>query len=144
MCALANLPDRAAACVRALELRAPALAAAATCPVRAGDLTSFEAEVRSLIEPKLLQVASVSAGITLREARCVYEHAGAAVATLANLVRRIVWADLFSASKTYESRCAALELAVGALCTLCTLLECPFRVTPEPDSLTAVCEAAHR
>ncbi len=144
MCALASLPDWAAACVRALELRAPALAAAATGPVRAVDLTRFESEVRSLIEPKLLQTAALSSSITLREARCVHEHARTAVATLANLVRRIVWADLFASRTSYESRCAALELAVGALCMLCTLLECPLLVKPDADCRTAVREAVQR
>jgi len=144
MCALASLPDRAAACVRALELRAPALTATATCPVRAVDLTRFKSEIQSLTNPELLQTASVSVGITLREARCVHEHAGAAVATLANLVRRIVWADLFAASRTYTTRCAVRELATGALCTLCALLDCPFAVQPGADCRTAVREAAQR
>ncbi len=144
MCALASLPDRAAACVRALELSAPALAAAATCPVRAVELLRFKSEIRSLTDPELLQTASVSSGITLREARCVHEHAWTAVATLANLVRRIVWADLFAASKSYTTRCAVRELATGALCTLCSLLTCPFGVQPDADCRRAVREAAQR
>ena len=100
MSALADLVARAAAQVAALEAGAPALAAAATCPLRAADL--MHAGTLNLLTPLLntelvLAVAKPEkSGLTLHEARLVYRGPGArVVAMLASTVCRVEWGALF-------------------------------------------------
>ncbi len=81
MCALAGLPARAAARVRALEAGAPVLAASAACPLRLVDLLDAAALLTPLLVPDLVHTAAFECGITLREARYFYEGGSAAVAS---------------------------------------------------------------
>ena len=90
MCALAGLAARAAAQVGALEARAPALAAAATCPLQATDLADPSAV--ALLAPIVSLFVACERGLTLQEARLIYMGTGAAVTTLASTARRIVGA----------------------------------------------------
>ncbi len=149
MCALASLPARAAAQLRALEAGAPELAAAATCPLRLADLLNLDAAalLGPLLVPELFQAASVEGGTTLREARLVYEGAGAVTATLVGVARRLVWRDLAAAEGlTRDTRMLATlqKLVERTLQTLSLLLTCPFFVSGPADRITAVREAAER
>jgi len=147
MCALASLPARAAARVRALEAGAPELAAAAAGPLRLVDLLSLNAAslLGPLLVPELFQAASVEGGMTLREARLVYEGAGAALATIIGFARRLVWRDLAAAQELSARAMESLQKVVGrTIITLGLLLDCPFHVYEGPQRRTAVREAAKR
>jgi hypothetical protein len=147
MCALASLPARAAARVRALEAGAPELAAAATCPLRLADLLNLNAAalLGPLLVPELIQAASVEGGMTLREARLVYEGASAAVAVLISFAKRLVWRDLAAARGLPTGLMTVLQrLVARALETLTLLLACPFHVPEGPERRTAVREASKR
>ena len=146
MCALAGLPARAAAQVRALEAGAPALAAAATCPLRLLDIVRPSAMglLMPLVGPDVLQPLMLPHGLTLREARYVYRDTGSAIATLASIVRRIVWRDMLDAREPAADRSEQWLAATFVLQALCILLMCPFQVMEEPDSATALHEAAAR
>ena len=91
MCTLASLPARAAARVRRIEAEAPALAAAATCPL--GRFELLHPQNASLLPtlgmPSLFDPEFVRSGLTLREARCIYNDSDirAVMATLASWLR---------------------------------------------------------
>jgi hypothetical protein len=145
MSALADLVARAAAQVRALEAGAPALAAAATCPLRAADL--MHAGTLDLLTPLLdnelvLAVAkSEKSGLTLHEARLVYRGAGArVVAVLASIVCRVEWSALFAGLD--RVRLPDARVLAQTVLALCTLLSCPFFVEEGPERRTAIREAA--
>ena len=91
MRALASLA-RAASQVKAFEAEAPALAAAATCPLRLANLASTRvvALLGTVLSPELVEPDSVHGSIALREARLVYNDTGATIAMLASIMRRIV------------------------------------------------------
>jgi len=150
MCALAGLPARAAAGLGALEAGAPALASAATCPLRLDDVLAAADLLTPLLVPALFQTAPLESGITLHEARLIYEGAGAAVAsTLAGLVRRVVWRDLLAAQRKASAGRGAKEQALSQLLvrvfkTLSDILICPFMTNEGPDRSAAVREAAAR
>jgi len=74
MSALAGLPARAAARVKALDAGAPVLAAAATGPLRKADFQHPRAAalLSSFTIPDLLQAGSLQDGLSLREARLVF------------------------------------------------------------------------
>jgi hypothetical protein len=103
-----------------------------------------------LLVPDLIHFASFQGSITLHEARCFYEGAGAAVAsTMAGLARRFVWRDLLAAQREVTAgrgaRAQALsELLVQALKTLSWLLLCPFITNEGSERSTAIREAAVR
>ncbi len=121
MSALASLPARAAQRVKALNAGAPELAAAATSPLRKADLLnpSAAALLSSLVIPDLLQADSLQSGLTLREARLVYNDTTAVIATLANIFKRIVWRDIFAAPGVHQTADGALVHRLGfALRTL--------------------------
>ncbi len=147
MCALASLPSRAAARVRALEAGAPQLAAAATCPLHLADLLNINAAalLGPLLVPELFQTAPLAGHMTLREARLIYEGAGAAIATLVSFMRRLVWRDLAAAQGLSARVMASLHKLVEVMLqTLRLLLICPFFVSGLADRSRAVCEAAKR
>ena len=149
MCALASLPARAAARVRALEAGAPELAAAATGPLRLVDLLRLDAAalLGPLLVPELFQAASVEGGMTLRRARLFYEGAGAVIATLIGFARRLVWKDLLAAqglTRDERARDIMQELAARTLDTLRLLLTCPFFVSEPAGRSKAVREASKR
>jgi len=147
MNALADLVARAAAQVAALEAGAPALAPAATRPLRAADL--MHAGTLDLLTPLLeneelvLAVAArEKSGLTLHEARLVHRGAGAkVVAALASIVRRIEWCSLVAGLEQGEGHQLARVL-VHTVLALCTLLSCPFFVKDGPERRTAIREAA--
>ncbi len=119
MSALAGLPARAAARVKALDAGAPVLAAAATGPLRKADFQHPRAAalLSSFTIPDLLQAGSLQDGLSLREARLVFNDTIAVIATITNIVRRIVWRDIFA-----ETADAALvERLSAALKTLCLM-----------------------
>ncbi len=146
MNALADLVARAAAQVAALEAGAPALAPAATRPLRAADL--MHAGTLDLLTPLLeneelvLAVAArEKSGLTLHEARLVHRGAGAkVVAALASIVRRIEWCSLVAGLEQGEGHQLARVL-VHTVLALCTLLSCPFFVEEGPERRTAIREA---
>ena len=147
MSALADLVARAAAQVAALEAGAPALAAAATCPLRAADL--MHAGTLNLLTPLLntelvLAVAKPEkSGLTLREARLVYRGDGArVVAMLASIVCRVKWGALFCGLDCVRLPDAWVLAQTGL--ALCTLLSCPFFVEEGPERRTAIREAGNR
>jgi hypothetical protein len=149
MCALASLQARAAARVRALEAGAPELAAAATCPLRLIDLLRLNAAalLGPLVVPEIFQIAAVEGGLTLREARLVYEGAGTAIATLVGIARRFVWRDQVAAqglSRDGRAKAHVQELVTRMLQTLGLLLACPFYVFEGPERRMAIREAAQR
>ncbi len=152
MCSLASVPARTAALVRALEFGAPALAATATCPLRLADVLNCNTLclLRPLTHPDLLfQALSVERGITLCDARCIYQHAGTAltIRMLANFARRIVWVDLLKLPESCTSQHSELYmhgLIMHSMLLLFTLLSFPFYVTDDADQDTAVREAAER
>jgi len=133
MSALASLPARAAARVKALNADAPKLAAAATGPLRKADLLNPRASVllSMLAVPDLLQADLLENGLTLHEARLVYYNTTAVVATLANVIRRIVWRDIFAEPAVNGDADGAVVEQLGyALQTLC-LMRAPA-CTPLP------------
>ncbi len=143
MCARAKPPARttaqAAAQVRRVEARAPALAAAATCPLRPADLV--QPDLADLLELVARCARQQAAGVTLREARVVGEDTDTAVALLVSLARRIVWRG------PQVARHPALGRRLGrqeVLQALCGLLTNAFSVDDGPDRSTAVREAAER
>ncbi len=156
MCALAGLPARAAARLRALEAGAPALAAGATGRLQLDDLMEPGSFVYllPLIVPSLFPVDQAERALTLREARFMYDGAAAAVAgTLAGILRRIDWRALLPGpGRAPRPRCttepeAALAMLGQVTClfqTLSALLTSPFRVREGPDRATATREAARR
>jgi len=119
MSALAGLPARAAARVRALNAGAPELAATASGPLRKADLrkVSATALLSALVSPDLLPASSLQSGLTLREARLVYKDTIAVVATLASIIRRTVWRDVFA--ETADG--ALVERLSNTLKTLCLM-----------------------
>jgi hypothetical protein len=126
MSTLATLPARASAAVRALEAGAPELAANATCPLRQADLLNSEivALLAPLIAPDVLPSKAVAGGLTLREARIIYEGMGAAIETLSSILQRIVWRDFCTAwdpwtGQTSEVTC--LQLPAWTLRMLCLM-----------------------
>jgi len=124
MSSLASLPARAAARVMALNAGAPELAAAATGPLHKADLLdpSAAALLSSLAIPDLLHVDALQKSLTLREARLVYKDTTAVVATLASVIRRIVWRDIFAEpAVNAKADCAIVELLGTALQTLCLM-----------------------
>ncbi len=154
MCALAGLPARAAARLRALEAGAPALAAAATCPLHPADLLQPDARrlLTPLLVPELFEPASVEGGLTLREARLILECSAVAV-TLARIARRIVWRDLRVAKRELCASRARGEQSLpgsqslpecGILATLSLMLSCPFTIGEGADRRAAIREAAVR
>ncbi len=153
MCALAGLPARAAARLRALEAGAPALSAAATCPLHLADLLQPDSRrlLTPLLEPDLFEPASVEGGLTLREARLILESSAVAV-TLARLARRFAWRDLLVAKRELCASRAREEQGLRApsspecrvMATLSLMLSCPFAVGEGPDRNAAVREAAVR
>ncbi len=134
---------RRAAQLRALEAGAPALAAAATCPLRAADL--LRPDVVDLLKPVIhydfMQASPRDGGLDLHEARLVYR--GAAVCILASIVRRILWRDVLAWLERGEGG-TCLKLVMYILLALCTMLKCPFFVRGTADRRTAVREAAVR
>ena len=147
MSALASLPSRAAARVRALEAGAPELAAAATCPLRPADLLRLNAAalLSPLLMPELFQLKSMEGDMTLREARIAYEGAGAAIAVLISFARRLVWRDLAACQELSAGAMESLQKVVGrTIITLGLLLGCPFHVHEGPERRTAVREASKR
>jgi len=149
MCASARPPARAtaqaAAQVRKVEARAPALAAAATCPMRLADLVQPDlADLLVLVRRCTLRRA---AGVPLREARLVCEATDKAAALLVSLARRIVWRGPQAARDPASGR-RLLRLVFGpevrVLQALCGLLSYAFCVDAGPDRSTAVREAAER
>jgi len=100
MCALASLPARAAARVRRIEAEAPALAAAATCPVGLIVLLNPIASplLTIVFMPDLIDPECVNSGLTLREARYMYNESDSrAVADmLASWLRRLAWSELLA------------------------------------------------
>lgn len=150
MCALARLPARAAARVKALEAGAPMLAAAATCPLRLVDLRDPDAAalLRTTIMPELLRPEDIEEGLTLRTARLVYNEPRSLglLATLISCTTRIVWEDLLAARglPVYER---LLEMVVYTLQTMCLMLACPFYICKccdGPGRCVAIKEAAKR
>ena len=127
MSALAGLPARAAARVRALNAGAPVLAATAIGPLRKVDLLDPRAAalLSSLAFPDLLQPGQLQDGLSLREARLVFKDTIAVVATLANIIRRIVWRDIFAA----PADAALVNRLAFALQTLC-LMRAPAAFLP--------------
>ncbi len=149
MCALASLPARSASQVKANEAETPALAAAATCPLRLADLTT--SNVRALLvavhAPDIRTERYIREGITLDEARLVYTDSGAAIAMLASILRRCEWRDLLAAREPSLDLVTERILRImvpSLLKTLCLMLESPFYVTEGPDRKAAVREAARR
>ncbi len=143
MCALAGLVARAAAQVAALEASAPALAAAATCPLRLADLA--HANALGLLMPvawaELVPAVTEGGGLTLGQARLIYRGAGAkVVATLASMVRRVVWTSLLAGAEQGGERLLA-RVALN-LQALSALLACPLCVRAAADRRTAIREAA--
>ena len=137
MSALASLPARAAAQVMALNAGAPELAAAATGPLHKANLLdpSAAALLSSLAIPDLLQAETLQNSLTLREARLVYNDTTAVVATLASVIRRIVWRDIFAEPAVDGSAdCAVVELLITALQTLC-LMRAPTCASLPPCAL---------
>ncbi len=124
MSALARLPARAAARVKALNAGAPELAAAATSPLRKADLLSPSAAalLSSLAVPDLLQADLLENGLTLHEARLVYKDTTAVVATLASVNRRTVWREVFAEPASNGNADGELVHRLGrALLTLCLM-----------------------
>jgi len=143
MCALAGLAARADAQVGALEAGAPALAAGATCPLRAADLMRPDAVelLAPVIHGDPMQAVTSDGGLALHEARLVYR--GAAVGTLASIVRRILWRDVLAwLERGGDDTC--LVWVVYILQALCTMLKCPFFVRAAAECRTAIREAAER
>ncbi len=118
MCALANLPARAAPRFRAAEASAPALAADVTTPVRLSAL--FKPAVADLFPlftpPELVLAALEGASFSLRDARRLYTDT--CLRWLVSIVRRLVWRDLLKLSKAYGSADNAVktEFARGPTC----------------------------
>ncbi len=120
--------------------------------MRLEDLLDAADLLTPLLVPDLFQVLPVegSISITLCEARCFYEGAGAVVAsTLAGLARRFVWRDLLAAQREVlagrGARVQALShLLAQALKTLSLMLLCPFVTNDGAERSTAICEAAVR
>ncbi len=86
---LASLPARAALQVRALEAGAPALAAAATVPLHLADIMdpNNSLQLSVLIMPGILHEDYIEKGLTLREARLIYEDTFAATMIMASVCR---------------------------------------------------------
>ena len=61
-----------------------------------GPAGAHAAQLLAPLTPDLLPPEAVQRGLTLREGRLVYQDSAAAVALLANLMRRVVWRDLFA------------------------------------------------
>ena len=143
MCALAGLAAEAAAGLGALEAGAPALAAGATCPLRAADLMCPDAVylLAPVIHGDLMQAVTRDGGLALHEARLVYR--GAAVGTLASIVRRILWRDVLAWLER-GGEDTGLAWVVYILQALCTVLKCPFFVRAAAERQTAIREAAVR
>jgi hypothetical protein len=147
MCARARPPARttaqAAVLVRRVEARAPALAAAATCPLCPADLV--QPDLADLLKLVARCASQQAAGVTLREARVVGEDTDTAVALLISLARRIMWRGPLAASHPASGRILG-RLVPGqeVLQALCGLLATPFSVDAGPDRRTAVREAAER
>jgi len=134
MSALASLPARAAARVKALNADAPKLAAAATGPLRKADLLNPRASVllSMLAVPDLLQADMLENGLTLHKARLIYYNT--------NVIRRIVWRDIFAEPAVNGDADGAVVEQLGyALQTLC-LMRAPA-CTPLPPC--APLENAH-
>jgi len=144
MCARARPPARttaqAAVLVRRVEARAPALAAAATCPLCPADLV--QPDLADLLKLVARCASQQAAGVTLREARVVGEDTDTAVALLISLARRIMWRGPLAASHPASGRILG-RLVPGqeVLQALCGLLATPFSVDAGPDRRTAVREA---
>ncbi len=143
MCALASLAARACAQVGALEAGAPALAAAATCPLRAADLMrpTAMALLAPVIHIDFMEAVISDGGLTLHEARLVYRSAPLSI--LASIVRRILWRDVLAwlEQDAEDKRLAWVTFIVQALCTI---IKCPFFVRAAADRRTAIREAAER
>ncbi len=126
MCALASLPARAAARVRRIEAEAPALAAAATCPVGLIVLLNPIASplLTIVFMPDLIDPECVNSGLTLREARYMYNESDSrAVADmLASWLRRLAWSELLALPPLgREQEEALIALPINALQTLCIM-----------------------
>ncbi len=122
MSALAGLPARAAARVRALNAGAPELAAAATSPLRKANLQKPRAAalLSSLIIPDLLPADYLETDLTLHEARLVYSDTIAVAATLASIIMRTVWRDVLAApAANGDADGAVVERLGTALQMLC-------------------------
>jgi len=116
MCALASLPARAASRVRKIEAEAPALAAAATCPLGLSELLHRKNALLllSMGMPTLYDPECVRNGLTLSDARCLYNNSDsrAAMDMLASCLRRLVWRDVLAdreppLSRQEEECCSA-------------------------------------
>ena len=129
MYAIASLPAKAAARVKALEAGAPILAAAATAPLRLLDLRdpNTAALLKSIITPDLLRAEDIEERFPLRNARLFFSEPRilAVLATLVSCVRRFAWADLLAAQGSVEDE-RVLEMVVQAVQTMCLLLAGPF------------------
>ena len=137
MSALASLPARAAKRVKALNAEAPELAAAAASPLRKADLLrpSAAALLSSLTVPDLLPVDSLQNSLTLHEARLVYKDTNDVIATLASIIKRTVWRDIFAAPAVNGNADGAVVERLGtALQTLC-LMRAPASALLPPCAL---------
>ena len=124
------------------------LAAAATCPLRLVDLRDHDtaALLRTIIMPDLLQPEDVEEGMTLRNARLIYNapRTRGLLATLVSCIRRMAWEDMLAARGSPEDE-RVLEMLVQAVQTMCLLLACPFFICDccdGPGRCKAIREAA--
>ncbi len=152
MYAIANLPARAAARVRAIEAGAPMLAAAATGPLRLLDLRDPDTAsmLKTIITPDLLRPEDIEERFPLRKAQLIYNEPRtlAVLATLVSCVRRIAWEDLLVERQLHEDD-GLLEMVIYTVQTLCLLLAGPFficqcKACEGPKHRKAMREAAKR